>query len=59
MRTESGASQNVSAGNGLFTLIGFMGVYTVLSILFLFLVHREIDHGPEPGKTQPEGVENQ
>jgi cytochrome d ubiquinol oxidase subunit I len=48
MRTEHGASQNVSAGNGLFTLLGFMGVYTVLSVLFLFLVHREIDHGPEP-----------
>jgi cytochrome d ubiquinol oxidase subunit I len=59
MRTENGASQNVSAGNGLFTLIGFMGVYTVLSILFLFLVHREIDHGPEPPETQPARVGNQ
>jgi cytochrome d ubiquinol oxidase subunit I len=48
MRTEHGASLNVSAGNGLFTLLGFMGVYTVLSVLFLFLMHREIDHGPEP-----------
>jgi cytochrome bd ubiquinol oxidase subunit I len=48
MRTSDGASMHVSAGNALFTLIGFMGVYTVLSILFLFLVHREIDHGPEP-----------
>jgi hypothetical protein len=23
-----------------------MGLYAVLAILFLFLVHREIDHGP-------------
>ena len=23
-------------------------MYTVLSILFLFLVRREIEHGPEP-----------
>ncbi len=46
-RTAGGASKNVSAGNGLFTLIGFMGLYTVLAILFLFLVRREIDHGPE------------
>ena len=52
MRTEHGASQNVSAGNGLFTLLGFLGVYAVLSILFLFLVHREIDHGPEPPAAQ-------
>jgi cytochrome d ubiquinol oxidase subunit I len=36
----------VSAGNGWFTLLGFMGMYTVLSILFLFLIYREIEHGP-------------
>ena len=37
---------HVSSGNTLFTLLGFMGMYTVLGILFLFLTHREIDHGP-------------
>jgi cytochrome bd-type quinol oxidase subunit 1 len=37
----------VSAGNGMFTLLGFMGMYTVLGILFLFLVRREIEQGPE------------
>jgi cytochrome d ubiquinol oxidase subunit I len=47
MRTADGSSMNVSAGNTLFTLIGFMGMYTILSILFLFLVAREIEHGPE------------
>jgi cytochrome d ubiquinol oxidase subunit I len=47
MRTAAGSSPAVSAGNAWFTLIGFMGMYTVLSILFLFLVHREIDHGPQ------------
>jgi len=46
MRTEEGYSRTVSAGNGLFTLLGFMGMYTVLGILFLFLVGREIEHGP-------------
>jgi hypothetical protein len=25
-----------------------MGLYMVLGILFLLLVYREIDHGPEP-----------
>jgi cytochrome d ubiquinol oxidase subunit I len=49
MRTASGYSRNVSAGNALFTLIGFMGLYTVLAILFLFLVRREIEHGPGAG----------
>jgi len=47
LRTSEGYSTLVSAGNGLFTLLGFMGMYTVLSILFLFLVYRTIDEGPE------------
>ena len=47
MRTPAGFSQHVSSGNVLFTLIGFMGMYTVLGILFLFLVGREIEEGPE------------
>jgi cytochrome d ubiquinol oxidase subunit I len=47
MRTMNGASPNVSAGNGLFSLLGFMGMYMVLGILFLFLVAREVAHGPE------------
>ncbi len=46
MRTQDGYSKAVSAGNGMFTLLGFMGIYTVLSILFLFLVRREIEGGP-------------
>lgn len=47
MRTASGSSSQVSAGNGLFTLIGFMGLYLLLGVLFLFLITREIGHGPE------------
>ena len=49
MRTSEGASTHVSAGNALFTLLGFMGMYTVLSMLYLFLMWREIDHGPRHG----------
>jgi len=49
MRTEAGSSTAVSAGNGMFTLLGFMGMYTVLSILFIFLVRREIERGPAGG----------
>jgi cytochrome bd ubiquinol oxidase subunit I len=48
MRTVNGASPRVSAGNVSFTLIGFMGMYGVLAILWLFLVWREIEIGPEP-----------
>lgn len=46
MRTADGASPMVSAGNGMFTLLGFAGMYTLLSLLFLFLMWREIEHGP-------------
>ena len=47
MRTVDGFSKTVSAGNAMFTLLGFMGMYTVLGIFFLFLVRREIERGPE------------
>lgn len=48
LRTAAGASPNVSAGNGLFVLLGFMGMYALLGILALFLLAREVEHGPEP-----------
>ena len=47
MRTANGASPRVGAGNVWFTLIGFMGMYGMLAILWLFLVWREIEIGPE------------
>jgi cytochrome d ubiquinol oxidase subunit I len=50
MRTSDGPSAHVSAGNGLFTLLGFLGIYMLLGILFLFMVYREIEHGPEPSR---------
>jgi cytochrome bd ubiquinol oxidase subunit I len=46
MRTSAGVSPMVSAGNAWFTLLGFLGLYMLLGILFLFLVYREIDAGP-------------
>jgi cytochrome d ubiquinol oxidase subunit I len=48
MRTAHGASSRVGAGNVLFTLIGFMGMYTILGMLWLFLMYREIELGPDP-----------
>jgi len=46
IRTTEGYSKYVSSGNGLFTLLGFMGMYTVLSVLFIVLVYRIISKGP-------------
>jgi cytochrome bd ubiquinol oxidase subunit I len=56
MRTPVGVSPHVSAGNALFTLLGFMGIYTILAILFLFLVYREIEEGPAAGVEAPAAV---
>jgi cytochrome d ubiquinol oxidase subunit I len=47
LRTSAGASPTVSAGNGLFTLLGFLGMYFVVGVLFLFLVVKKINEGPE------------
>jgi cytochrome d ubiquinol oxidase subunit I len=48
MRTADAYSSEVSAGNALFTLIGFCGIYLVLGVLFLALVFRKLAVGPEP-----------
>jgi cytochrome bd ubiquinol oxidase subunit I len=45
-RTAQGASPNVHSGTVLFTLMGFCGLYLALGLLFLFLIGREIAHGP-------------
>jgi cytochrome d ubiquinol oxidase subunit I len=49
MRTQDGASPLVHPGSALFTLIGFAGLYLVLGLLFLFMIMREVGHGPADG----------
>jgi len=46
-RTADGFSKQVSHGNVLFTLLGFMGMYALLSILYFFVTTRVIAAGPE------------
>ncbi len=45
--TRDGYSKVVSSGDTLFTLIGLVGLYFVLGVLFLLLAGRQIDEGPE------------
>jgi cytochrome d ubiquinol oxidase subunit I len=47
LRTADGTSLNVSAGNTLFTLLGFLGLYFVVGVLYLLLVIKAINRGPE------------
>ena len=46
LRTVDGNSPLVHSGNTLFTLLGFLGIYLVLGLLFLFLMAETIRHGP-------------
>jgi cytochrome bd ubiquinol oxidase subunit I len=46
-RTRDGYSKVVSSGDTIFTLMGFTGLYFVLGLLFLYLVGRQIGHGPD------------
>jgi len=56
--TRDGYSKVVSNGNTIFTLIGFTGLYFVLGLLFLFLVGREIGHGPDEEVVATRGEEH-
>jgi cytochrome d ubiquinol oxidase subunit I len=51
LRTAVGTSHRVSAGNGLFSLIGFMGLYVLLSIAFVLLVARTVIRGAAESST--------
>lgn len=50
LRTVEGASPTVSAGNTLFTLLGFIALYLLLGLLFLLLAGKIVNQGPEPKK---------
>ncbi len=48
LRTSEGISPTVSSGNTLFTLLGFVGLYLILGLLFLILVGKTVHEGPTP-----------
>lgn len=50
LATKDGISPTVSSGNTLFTLLGFIGLYFLLGVLFLTLVGRIIYVGPNSKK---------
>ena len=46
LRTADGVSPLVHSGNALFTLLGFLGLYFLVGLLFLFLIAETIKKGP-------------
>ena len=57
MRTSAGDTAFLSAGNTLFALIGFAGMYLVLGLLYILLIVREAAHGPAAAAEPPETAE--
>ncbi len=50
LRTKDGSSTNVSSGSTLFSLLGFMGLYAMLSLLFFLLISRLLQRGLTPSE---------
>ncbi len=47
MRTSEGMSAAVNVGQNIFSLVLFLIIYSLLFVLFIFLLDRKIKHGPE------------
>jgi cytochrome bd ubiquinol oxidase subunit I len=55
IRTSAGYSTHIGAGTGLFTLLGFLGMYSLLSILWIVLLCNFIDNGPQAPSHEASG----
>lgn len=49
LRTSDALSKSVTAGQILFSIILFLIVYSLLFVLFVYLLHQKIQHGPGDG----------
>jgi cytochrome d ubiquinol oxidase subunit I len=47
LRTAGASSENVSSGNVGFTLLGFLGLYALLALIYFVLLVKIIGQGPE------------
>jgi cytochrome d ubiquinol oxidase subunit I len=50
MKTKDAFSATLSAGEVIFSLILFAIVYCALGVLYVYLLIKEMNHGPEPAK---------
>lgn len=59
LHTADGLSPLISSGNGLFTLLGFLGLYLLMGLSYLVIVLGLFSKGPQPAETvttQEEGA---
>ena len=59
LRTSEGLSKVVTANQVWFSLILFTAIYSLLFVLFLYLLNEKIQHGPEFAETIPSEYEHQ
>ncbi len=52
MRTAKGISPTVSGGDTAFTTLGFMGLYTIMGVLFLYMIAKILTHGPDENSAE-------
>jgi cytochrome bd ubiquinol oxidase subunit I len=45
-RTAEATSPSVHGGNVVFTTLGFMGLYLLIGLVFIYLIYRELARGP-------------
>ena len=58
LRTKDAASpaSSVPAGTGIFTLLGFAGLYLFVGIMFVMLIVRIVGKGPDEAETPTTGA---
>jgi cytochrome d ubiquinol oxidase subunit I len=54
LHTADGLSPLISSGNGLFTLLGFLGLYLLMGLAYLVIVLRLFNRGPETAEAASE-----
>ena len=50
LRTSDALSQKLESSHVLFSIILFAFIYTLLFLLFIYLLNKKIQHGPEPAE---------
>ena len=53
LRTADGLSRSVAASHVLASIIMFSVIYSMLFVLWIYVLHQKILHGPEPAPTPP------
>ncbi len=57
MKTSDGVSPSLTVPQALFSVVTFVVLYAILLVLFIYLLNKDIQRGPEPLEEQEPGAE--